>query len=185
MHRPLLIVSLALAVVAGCGHVAGEDQATPTTIGRASEATPTTATMAASGVTTAPAPTTTPPTRVTATTAHAAASTVRPATTTTARPLTRAEATSRLCTAVAEADGRIQGGNFVGGGLRLSGAIAAYERVADVAVVSAARSMLSAGLNGDAESYATARTAASTACTRAGYPIQLSGPIMCIQAPCP
>jgi len=45
--------------------------------------------------------------------------------------------------------------------------------------------MLRAGVNGNPEGYVSARSTASTACAKAGYPIQLSGPIQCITAPCP
>lgn len=90
-----------------------------------------------------------------------------------------------MCTAVAEADERIQAGNLLGGGLRLSGGISANEKAADPAVVAAARSMLRAGVNGDPEAYVDARSVASAACARAGYPIRLSGPVQCVTAPCP
>lgn len=130
-----------------------------------------------SSVAVGPATTTTTRPRATTTTALA--------TTTTARPLTRAEATSRLCKAVEAADAAVQQGSFVAGGLKLSSGIGTYEKVADPAGVAGARSMLRAGLNGDPEAYGDARQVTSTACTAAGYPIRLSGPIQCVREPCP
>jgi hypothetical protein len=185
-----VLVTIGLTLAAGCGQVsAPPDQAGPPTsittatslepasAGPATTATTATAGTAATAATTAatkPAPTTTRP----------VATTVRPTTTTT-RPLTRAEATSRLCKAVEAADAAIQAGNVVGGGLKLSAGIGAYEKTADPAVVTGARSMLRAGLDGDPEAYGDARRATSTACTRAGTPINLGGGIQCITTPCP
>ncbi len=179
----IIIIGAAVGLSGGCGQVSTEDDTTATTeLTRA--APPTVAVTTAPPTPDAPTaqPTTAPTGAPTPTTIRT--TTTRPATTTT-RPLTRAEATSNLCTSVASADEAIQRGNFVAGGLRLSSAIGRNEKAADAAVLAAARSMLRSGLNGDAEGYVTARSTASTACARAGYPIQLSGPIMCVQAPCP
>ena len=52
-------------------------------------------------------------------------------------------------------------------------------------VTAAARAMLRAGVDVDADGYVSARQAASAACTRAGHPQIRSGPIQCITAPCP
>ena len=184
MRTPSLVLLLATLGLAGCGQVSMEDDpiSTPRSSPASSTTVPTSVTVA----------TTPPPSPVSAgatTTASGpqttTTTTARPVTTTTTRPLSRAEATSRLCTAVAAADERIQRGNFLGGGLRLSGGITANEKAADPAVVAAARSMLRAGVNGDPEAYVAARPVVSGACARAGYPIQLSGPIQCVTAPCP
>jgi len=183
MRTQTLVLLLATLGLAGCGQVSIEDDpiSTSRTSPTSSSTTvPTSVAVATPSPPPVPAEATTTVTRPPATTI----STTRPITTTT-RPLSRAEATSRLCTAVAEADERIQRGNFLGGGLRLSGAITANEKAAEPAVVAAARSMLRAGVNGDPEAYVAARPVASAACARAGYPIQLSGPIQCVQAPCP
>jgi len=166
--RLVLIIATTTLGLAGCGHVSAPDE-------------PATTTTRPAQATTAPAGTT--PSIVPATVGPTTPTTVRATTTT--RALSRAEATAGLCKAVAEADQRIQQGRFVSGGLRLGGGISANEKMADPAVLSAARGMLKAGLDGDAERYATLRQTASTACAKAGSPIQLSGPIMCITAPCP
>lgn len=168
MGKHLVIMAMAVVGLVGCGQVTEPDQSAPTTTRPRS-----TTSGPASSPTTGTVPVTTQ-----------ATTTPSPATTTT-QALPRAEATAKLCTGVGEADERIQRGSFVSGGLRLSGTIAANEKAADPAVVSAARSMLRVGVNGDAEGYVTARQAASTACARAGYPIRLGGPIMCVRAPCP
>jgi len=180
------VILVGLLGVAGCGQVSVPDEPTAAT-------TPvTTVTTVTTVPTTLAAPTTSAPvvpTRPDATVTAAARATTTPtaarATTATTRLLSRAEATSSLCTAIREADERIQRGSFLGGGLRLSGGLAANEKAADPAVVTAARSMLRAGLDGNPDAYVTARSAASTACARAGYPIQLSGPIQCFTTPCP
>lgn len=163
MRTPILILAMATVGLVGCGQVSVPD-AGPTT-------------------TTQPGPTTVPGSVVPAT-APATTTTTARATTTT-RALTRAEATSKLCTAVAEADERIQQGRLVSGGLRLGGGISSTEKTADPAVVAGARTMLRSGVNGSPDGYVTARQTTSAACVRAGYPIQLSGPIQCITDPCP
>lgn len=168
MGKRLVIMAVAAVGLVGCGQVKEPDEPAPTTT-QPSSTTGAPASTAAPGAVPVTA-------QVTTTTTLA---------TTTTRSLSRAEATAKLCAGVGGADERIQRGSFVSGGLRLSGAIAANEKAADPAVVSAARSMLRVGVKGDAEGYVTARQAASTACARAGSPIRLGGPIMCIQAPCP
>jgi hypothetical protein len=187
--KPTLLIpaALLLGLSAGCGQVT-VPESLPTTTGAPA---PTTADPAVTVAAPAPgpaAPSSTsarPATTTTMTSRPAPTTTIRAATTTTTRPLTRAEATSRLCKAVEAADAAIQAGNLVGGGLRLSAGISAYEKTADPAVVTGARSMLRAGLDGDPEAYGDARRATSTACTRAGTPINLGGGIQCITTPCP
>ena len=182
MRTPSLVLLLATIGLAGCGQVSIEEDPISTP-GSAPVSSTTVPTSVAVATTPPPSPV---PARATTTVSKAQATTTttaQPVTTT--RPLSRAEATSRLCTAVAAADEQVQRGNFLGGGLRLSGGITANEKAADPAVVAAARSMLRAGVNGDAEAYVAARQVASDACARAGYPIQLSGPIQCVKAPCP
>ena len=183
MRTHTLVLMLAGLGLAGCGQVSMKDDpiGTSRSSPESSSTVPTSVVVATSPpAAPVPAGVTTTVTRPQTTTI----TTARPATTTT-RPLSRGEATSRLCTAVAEADERIQRGNLLGGGLRLSGGISANEKAADPAVVAAARSMLRAGVNGDPEAYVAARPVASAACARAGYPIQLSGPVQCVRAPCP
>ena len=181
MRTPLLLLLLAPLGLAGCGQVSTKDDpiSSSMSIPAPSSTVPPTTVVA---TTSTPVPV---PAGATTTMPTPQATTARPATTSTTRPLTRAEATSRLCTAVAEADERIQRGNFVGGGLRLSGGIAANDKAADPAVVAAARTMLRAGINGDAEAYVDARPVAAAACARAGYPIRLSDPVQCVTTPCP
>ena len=174
----------ALTGLAGCeqDQAAPQDQPATTSVPESSTSvapatiTTTTTTRLVPATTTRPAPTTT--------TRPAPTTTARPVTTTT-QPLSKAEATSRLCKAIESADAAIQQGSLVAGGLRLSSGIGTYEKVADAAVVSAARSMLRAGLDGDPDAYGSARQAASTACTRAGFPIRLGGPVQCVTTPCP
>ncbi len=181
MRTPSLVLLLATLGLAGCGQVSMEED--PTSTPSSSPALTAVPTSVAVPTTPPPSPV---PARATTTVSRPRATTTttaQPVTTT--RPLSRAEATSRLCTAVAAADEQVQRGNFLGGGLRLSGGITANEKAADPAVVAAARSMLRAGVNGDAEAYVAARRVASGACAQAGYPIQLSGPIQCVKAPCP
>lgn len=185
MRHPMLLLLLAPLGLAGCGQVSMQDDPISTS-GSSPTPPPTAAPVPVAAVTTPPPPpvpagamtTVTRPRSTTITTA-------RPATTRTTRPLSRAEATSRLCTALEEADERIQRGNFLGGGLRLSGGIAANGKAADPPVVAAARAMLRAGVNGDPEAYVDARPLASAACAQAGYPIQLRGPVQCVTTPCP
>lgn len=188
MHPKLLFLTFAAAgLTVGCGHVSAPDDPTATQPRPAGPAAPvTTAVMEATSV--VPTTVTVPPLTTTArrsTTTTARSTTITLGATTTTRPLTRAEATSRLCTGVASADASIQQGKFVQGGLRLSSAIGANEKVADPAVEAGARAMLRAGLNGDAEAYVVSRQTTSSACAQAGYPINLSGPIQCLQGPCP
>lgn len=186
--RPNLI-ALALAsagLTVGCGQVSAPDEPTATQPAPDRPSSPVTTTVTAvtsSTTTVIVPPSTTTTRRSTTTTVRSTTTTLRASTTT--RPLTRAEATSRLCTGVASADASIQQGKFLQGGLRLSSAIGANEKVADPAVVAGARAMLRAGLNGDAQAYVLSRQTTSSACAQAGYPINLSGPIQCIQEPCP
>ena len=187
MPTPRLVLVLAtIGLIGACGQVDVPDETTTTAVAPG-------ATVTTSSTVTTPPPSsssTTTPSTLRRTTPP---TTARPLTTTmitgaaptTTRPLTPAEATSRLCAGVASADEAIQRGSFVSGGLRLGSAISANEAVADPGAVAAARSMLRAGVKGDPAGYVSAREAASTACTRAGYPINLRGPIQCIQAPCP
>lgn len=176
-----ILVTLALALAAGCGQVAAPQEQPSTTA-------PAGAQPAISTTVAVPGPAATPaqPVATAATTRPpVTTTTTRPVTTTTTRPLTRAEATTRLCKAVEAADAAINEGRLVAGGLKLSSGIGSYEKVADPAVVAAARSMLRAGLNGDAEGYGDAAAAASAACTRAGAPIVLTSGIRCVRGPCP
>jgi len=163
----IAIFAVIAVALSGCRSVVSESDAGSTT----RPASATTITPAPVFPTTAP-PTSVPPTG--------------PApTTTTTRPPSRAEATTGLCAAVAEGDARVQRDSYISGALRLSGGISTYEKAADPAVVTAARTMLSTGVKGDAAGYVTARTAASAACARAGTPIHVGGPIVCVAAPCP
>jgi len=98
--------------------------------------------------------------------------------------LSRAEASTKLCQSIASANEAVMGGNFVAGGLRLNGGISSYADSADPAVVSAARSMLSAGLNGDADGYVLARGTAASACSTYGVVIPTGG-VECFTDPCP
>jgi len=103
----------------------------------------------------------------------------------TARPeLSRTEASTKLCQAIRSANDAVMGGNFVAGGLRLSGGISSYADAADPALVSAARSMLSAGLNGDADGYVSARLTAANVCSSFGVVISTGG-VECLTDPCP
>lgn len=180
----VVLVALAAPIgLAGCG----QDQAAPREQPATTEVPESSTSVAPATITTTtlrPVPTTTTRPAPTTTTRPAPATTARPAPTTT-QPLSRAEATSRLCKVIEAADGAIQQGSYVAGGLKLSSGIGTYEKVADAAVVSAARSMLRAGLGFDPDAYGTARQAASTACTRAGFPIGLGGPVQCITTTCP
>lgn len=143
-----------------------------------------------------PAPTTEPPRTTTSfvpvtaaapTAATAAATTTTPTT----RAPTRAEATSRLCSAIGSADSafnRQTPGGYLAAVRLMDEGIAANERAADSAVVSAARSVRSRlSLSAQIDAYDAAVSAASAACLKAGSPIKRSGsgPVQCIQAPCP
>ena len=180
MRMPRLVLLFAALGLAGCGQVSMDED--PISTSRSSPASSSTVTAS---TTQPPSPVSAGATTTVSRPRAAMTTTALPVTTNTTRPLSRPEATSRLCAAVAAADERIQRGNFLGGGLTLSGGISANEKAADPAVVAAARSMLRAGVKGDPEAYVAARTVASGACARAGYPIQLSGPIQCVKAPCP
>lgn len=122
--------------------------------------------------------------RATATTRPATATTVA-APTTTRPPLTRAAATQALCAEIETAVRQVSAGNTIGGGLRLTRAVNSYGDVADPAVVSPARRMLSTAVNGDLDASALAAREAAAACTRAGFAINLPGPVECVTAPCP
>jgi len=187
MRSALVTVIVVGVGLTGCGSVLTQAKPSATTT-TTRPATPTTTDAATTVVTPATVQgsitTTTTTTRPGPTTTRPAPTTLR-LTTTTTRLLTRAEATAGLCTAVADADQRIQQGRLLSGGLRLSGALATYEKAADPAVVAAARAMLRSGVNASPEGYVTARSTASTACAQAGFPIQLSGPVQCLVAPCP
>jgi hypothetical protein len=169
---PLLVVALVSLAGCGAGGVVDESGPLPTSPTSTVVAPPSTLAAASS-------PTTLP------VTSRSSSTTMRPASTTTSRPLTRTEATAKLCGAVGSAADAIGSGSFVAGGWRLSSALTAYEKAADPAVATAARQMLRAGLDGDAEAYLDARSAASDACARAGSPIRISGPIQCVTTPCP
>ena len=121
--------------------------------------------------------------------------TVVPATPTTTRAPTttlsiaaRAQATTQLCAAIAVADAYTNGRRIEDGGTGLGPAIAETEKVADPAVVSVARTMLTTAAARDVTGYSNAATDANDACTRAGHPTrppQRLGPVQCIKAPCP
>ena len=98
--------------------------------------------------------------------------------------LSPAEASGRLCDAIISGDAAVRAGNLVAGGLRLSGGISNYGAAAVPAVTSAARAMLSAGMNGDAEGYVAAREQAAPACAPFGRTVNTGG-IRCITFPCP
>jgi len=188
MRPSLVILTIAaMGLAGGCGQVEAQDEPTTT---RPPAATPTTGTAETPSTTGVSATTTRPATPATpSTTARARAllttTTTRPATTTTTRPLSQAEATSRLCAGVTSADTAIAQGSFGVGGLRLASAIGTYGAAAEPDVTAAAKAMLRAGVDVDADNYVAARQAAFAACARAGYPQMRRGPIQCIQAPCP
>ena len=130
-------------------------------------------------------PATTAARQAPATTRATMASPAPPAPTTTVKPaLSTAEASGRLCDAVIAGDAAVRAGNLVAGGLRLSGGISNYGDAAAPAVTSAARTMLSAGVNGDAEGYVAAREQAAPACAPFGRTVNTGG-IRCITFPCP
>ena len=188
---PVLIAVVAILVV-GTGIAtafvrSGDDASAPAPATTTTEAAATTApapTTAASPTTVARVTTTTR--RVTTTRPPATTTvtvTVAPATT---RPaLTRAAATQGLCSDIETAVRQVVGGNTIGGGLRLLRAINTYGDAADPSVVSPARRMASAGVNGDLDASATATQEASAACGRLGFPVNLPGPVQCVTTPCP
>jgi len=184
MRPSLVILTIAaMGLAAGCGQVEAQDEPTTT---RPPAATPTTGPVETTSTTSVAATTTRPATP--STTAQArptTTTTTRPATTTTTRPLSQAEATSRLCSGVTSADAAIEQGSFGVGGLRLASAIGTYGAAAEPGVTAAAKAMLRAGVNVDADSYVAARQSAFAACAQAGHPQTRRGPIQCIQAPCP
>ncbi|MGI8809837.1 MAG: hypothetical protein ACR2KK_18745 [Acidimicrobiales bacterium] len=198
MLRPLpVLVGVLAVVVLGAGVStavvrSGNETSSPTVSTTTVETTTTTLLPVTS---TGPTATVARPTTTRVTTPRATtAPTTRPSTTsapitsapTTTRPaLTRAAATQGLCADIEASVRLVVGGNTVGGGLRLLRAVNTYGDAADPSVVAPARRMLSAGLNGDLDASAVATQEAATACARLGYPVNLPGPIQCIQAPCP
>ena len=171
---------IAAAVVRSGGDTAAPASTTVTTVGVS------TTTFSAS---TSALPATTATTRRITTTRPPAATTTRPAATvaptTTRPPLTRAAATQGLCAEIETAVRQVTGGNVLGGGLRLVRAINTYGAAADPAVVTPARLMASAGVNGDLETSAAATQEAAAACSRLGFPITLPGGVQCVTFPCP
>jgi hypothetical protein len=171
---------IAAAVVWSGGETAAPAPATSTTV-------PTSTTAAPAATTSAP-PTTAA--RVTTTTRRV--TTTRPPTpttvtapTTTRPALSRAAATQGLCSEIETAVRQVVGGNTLGGGLRLLRAINTYGDAADPTVVTPARRMASAGVNGDLDASAAATQEAASACRRLGFPVNLPGGVQCVTTPCP
>lgn len=181
--RKVLILSVGLLGLAACQTGPVGDQSSPTTTTLPATTATTATTVVQATTTVAPTSTTTRPS--TTTTRPVTTTTTRPITTTTTRPLTRAEATSKLCASIKSGDDAVQQGSYVRGALRLGNGISSYEATADPAVVAGAKAMLRTGVRGDAEGYSVARISASDACALAGFPIYLSGPIVCFTGPCP
>ena len=169
-------------VTTACGGGGESSQAVTTVV----ETTVTTVAPTTAPPTTAARATSTTRTTVrTTTTARPATTVATVAATTTTRALTKAEATQALCREIEASVKLVVGGNTIGGGLRLTRAVNTYGTAADATVVSPAKRMLSAALNGDLDASAAATQEAATACSRLGYPLNLPGPIQCITAPCP
>ena len=166
---------------------AGDDSATPTSTSSTTLAMPPTSsaapTTSSAPTTLAPVTTTTRP--VTTTRRPAVTTTVTAAPTMTKPALTRAAATQALCKDIETSVRQVVDGNTLGGGLRLVRAINTYGDAADPAVVTPARRMASAGLNGDLDASAAATQEAAAACGRLGFPITLPGGVQCVTAPCP
>ncbi len=194
LRRLPVLVALVATLVFGTGIAtalvrSGDDASAP------APTTTTTSTAIEAPTTTVLAPTTAAPrttvARVTTTTRRVTttrppATTTLPVTTTTTRPaLTRAAATQALCSDIETAVRQVVGGNVLGGGLRLVRALNTYGDAADPSVVSPARRMASAGVNGDLETSAVATQEAAAACNRLGFTVTLPGGMQCVTTPCP
>lgn len=172
--RPVAAALIAVLAVGACSSSAGP--------GSATKATTTTSSSSSTAPTVPPtvppaAPATAPPTTVTA------PKTTRPPAPTTTTPLTRTEASTKLCQVVNSAHQAVMSDRYVPAALQLASGVSAYGATADPALASATKSMLSAGLHADAEGYSTALQLARPICAALGQPI--TGPIVCIRAPCP
>ena len=119
-----------------------------------------------------------------ATTVAEASPTVATTPATTPVVLSPAEASGKLCDAVISGDAAVRAGNYVAGGLRLSGGISNYGEAAAPSVTAAARAMLAAGLAVDEEGYVVARQQAATACAPFGRTVPTGG-VQCVTFPCP
>jgi hypothetical protein len=192
MIRPLpIVLGVVAALVVGTGVslalIGSDDDAAapaPTTTTTTVEVT-TTTTAAKAVTTTRPATTVARVTTTRATVPAPATTRATVATTTTTKaPLTKAAATQGLCGDIEAAVRLVVSGSTLAGGLRLVRGINTYGDVADASVVSPARRMASAGLNGDLDAAAVATQEAAAACARLGFPI--SFPIVqCVTTPCP
>jgi hypothetical protein len=192
MIRPLpIVLGVVAALMVGTGvSVAlirsGDDEAAPPATSTSSSTTVevTTSTTAARAVTTTRPATTVPRVTTTRVTAPVTTRATVAATTTTKAPLTKAAATQGLCRDIEAAVRLVVDGSTIPGGLRLVRGINTYGDVADQSVVSPARRMASAGLNGDIDAAAVATEEAATACARLGFPIRIP-PVECVTTPCP
>ena len=190
IHPVPIVLGVVAALIVGTGvSVAlirsGDDEAAPPATTTTTVEVTTTTTPAKAVTTIRPATTVSrvTTTRVTAPATTTTRATVA-ATTTTKAALTKAAATQGLCSDIEAAVRLVVAGSTIPGGLRLVRGINTYGDVADQAVVSPARRMASAGLNGDLNTAAVATQEAAAACARLGFPI--SFPIVqCVTTPCP
>jgi len=190
-RRLIVLLAVVATLVVGTGIAtavvrSGDDTSAPPAI----------TTTIPAPTTTVPAPTTTTPSRTTVaavttttrrvtTTRPPATTTVTVATTTTKPALTRAAATQGLCSEIETSVRQVVDGSTLAGGLRLLRAINTYGDAADPTVVTPARRMASAGVNGDLDASAAATQEAAAACRRLGFPVNLPGGVQCVTAPCP
>ena len=123
-------------------------------------------------------------TRRVTTTRPAVTTTVTVAPTTTRSALTGVAATQVLCKEIETAVRQVVDGSTLAGGLRLVRAINTYGDAADPAVVTPARRMASAGVNGDLEASAAATQEAAASCRRLGFTENPPGGMQCVTAPC-
>jgi hypothetical protein len=190
-RRLIVLLAIVATLVVGTGIATALVRS-----GGDASAPPATTTTIPAPTTTVPAPTTTAPSRTTVaavttttrrvtTTRPPATTTVTVAPTTTKPALTRAAATQGLCSEIETSVRQVVDGSTFAGGLRLVRALNTYGDTADPAVVVPARRMASTGLSGDLDASAAATQEAAAACRRLGYPVNLSGPVQCITAPCP
>jgi hypothetical protein len=189
-RRLTVLLAVVATLVVGTGTAtavvrSGDDASAP----------PATTTTMPAPTTTVPAPTTTAPPRTTVaavttttrrvtTTRPPATTTVTVAPTTTKPALTRAAATQGLCREIETSVRQVVDGSTLAGGLRLLRALNTYGEVADPTVVTPARRMASAGVNGNLEASALATQEAAAACARLGFPVNLPV-VQCVTAPCP
>jgi hypothetical protein len=190
-RRLTVLLAVVATLVVGTGIAAavvrsGDDASAPppatTTTVAATTTTARASTTAAPRTTVAPVTTTT---RRVTTTRPPATTTVTVAPTTTKPALTRAAATQGLCSEIETSVRQVVDGSTLAGGLRLLRAINTYGDVADPTVVTPARRMASAGVNGDLDASAAATQEAAAACRRLGFTVNLPGGVQCITAPCP